>query len=235
MRRGVLYSATGDQHFQEALRSARSSLRFNRMHHLIYTDRPAPPDGNGIAFGAIKNAGNPFADRIAALRASPFEQTLHLDTDTHIAADLGEVFDLLERFDVALAHAAGYLGEADPEVPPAFYELNAGVIAYRKSPAVWQWLETWRATYLDWIASEPFPNAGRGNGTDQPALRRTLWQSGLSMYVLGPEYNCRTIHPMRLVGPAKIIHGRPADYEATLTHLNTGAPDSRIFPELTER
>ena len=45
---GIIYSAVGESFADEALRSARSSLRFNRVPHLICTDQAMEVDDAGL-------------------------------------------------------------------------------------------------------------------------------------------------------------------------------------------
>jgi hypothetical protein len=234
MTNGILYCAQGKRHFEEALGSLASSLRCNPVPHLVFTDQPPPsPAMVGVTFATQATCGHAFADKIEAMANTPFERTLYLDTDTYVAADVTGLFDLLSRFDLAIAHAPVYVGEEDPEVPAAFREFNSGVIAYRQADTVLRLLRDWRATYLAWLENPPFEQAARGIGKDQPALRRCAWKSGLSVYVLAPEYNYGTIAPGSLVGPAKIIHGRAADYGSLLAHLNRQS-GPRCFPRLTQ-
>lgn len=234
MMRGIVYCAQGQSYLAEALTSTRSSLRHNAVPHLIFTDGEAPEPIAGLALRNQPPSGNPFADKISAMIEAPFERVLYLDTDTYVAADVTGIFDLLDRFDVAIAHAPGYLGCDDPEVPPAFYEFNSGVVAYRRTPDVLQLLADWRATYLAWFDDPPFPYAGRGLSKDQPALRRVLWRSRVALYVIGPEFNYRTVFPGRLVGPVKIIHGRAEDYEALVREIDQKL-EPRLVPRLTAR
>jgi len=229
MSRGIVYCAQGERHFLEALASAKSSLQHNAVPHVIFSDRELGGPIPGIDVRTQHGCGLPFADKIDAMTRSPFAQTIYLDTDTFVAAEITELFELLERFDIAAAHAPAYLG-FDPEIPRAFYELNTGVIAYRERPAVKQLLADWRQTYLAWVKEPPFELAHIGD--EQPVLRRCLWRSQLSVYVIGPEYNYRTTQPGRLVGPVRIIHGRPGDYPALVAHLNQ-RPGPRTFPRFS--
>lgn len=233
MSRGIQYCAVGRQWLGEALASARSSLRYNKVPHLIYTDCARPEPIDGVEYRTHEPCGHPFADKIAVMAKSPYAETIQLDTDTHVAADITELFDVLARFDVVGAHAPGYLGE-DPEVPAAFYELNSGMLAFRGSPEVMRFLADWRATYLAWEADPPFRTAAGAPRGDQPALRRCLWKSGLSLYIAGPEYNYRTIQPGRLLGPVRIIHGRASDYDPLVAQLNAWI-GPRLIPILTQR
>lgn len=141
-----------------------------------------------------------------------------------MTANFGELFDLLARFDLAAAHVPGYLKHADFGQSEAFYDFNTGVIALRRTPAVAEFVANWRELHERWSKVQPFPMTA----LDQAAFRCALWKSSLSPYVLGSEYNYRTIFSGRLVGAAKIIHGRSKDYEKLAAHINTRV-GPRIF------
>src|SRR5262249_35855803 len=156
------------------------------------------------------------------IRQSPFTETIFLDTDTYVLANLDDVFDLLKRFDLAAAHTPGYTKGPDYGQSEAFYDFNTGVIAYRAS--VVALLDSWAKAFLHFVNSPDFHQSL----ADQHALRRAIWESAAAFYVLPPEYNCRIQFHVRLVGAAKILHGRSLDYESNAKLLNaeTGA---RVF------
>jgi alpha-N-acetylglucosamine transferase len=52
--------------------------------------------------------------RLAFVRVA---QTIFLDTDTYVIDNIDELFDLLERFDIAAAHAPGYTGDDRGSTP----------------------------------------------------------------------------------------------------------------------
>ena len=106
--RGIICSATGRRYVTEAISSAQSSLRFNRVPHLIFCDQIQIEKVEGIDFVKFETCGNAFLDKIRNISQTPFERTIFLDTDTCVIANIGELFDLLQRFDVAAAHAPGY-------------------------------------------------------------------------------------------------------------------------------
>ena len=226
---GIVYSAAGEPHVAEALASARSSLRHNRVPHVLFADRGVEAP-EGLTVTRFEPCGNPYADKIINLRRSPFERTIYLDTDTYVAAEITHVFELLARYDVAAAHAPGYRGMPDPEVPAAFYELNTGVIAWRAGAGVDAFLHDWEDTYLAWSADPPFPGAGGapgeagvasgGRAGDQPAFRHCAWRHGVSLYVLGPEYNLRLGEPATVVAQVRVIHGRHPDHDALAARVN---------------
>lgn len=230
--RGILYSATGANYITEALASAKSSLRFNKIPHCIFCDSVPLHAVNGIQFVPFESCGDGYIDKISAMARTPFDETIFLDTDTHVLDGIGEMFDLLRRFDLAAAHTAGYRKTDDSEQSEAFFDLNTGVIAYRRSAEIDEFMRHWRQLSKDWLASPP---DFRVFGLDQASFRKVLWDSALSFYVLPPEYNYRCIFPGRLVGKAKIIHGRNKNYDkmAALINAGTGARIiERFSPDL---
>lgn len=162
------------------------------------------------------------AVKVSNLPRTPFDRTVYLDTDTFVIANVSDMFDLLDSYDLAATHAAGYAGLPEETVPAAFNELNGGVVVYRRSPAVWAFLEDWRAAYLRGM--EPGSGARRPKA-DQPTFRLTAWQHRLAVYVLPPEYNYRPGFAGVLRGRARIVHGRMHDMDSVIATLNekTGA------------
>jgi len=222
--RGIIYSATGAQYAREAVTSATSSLRFNQIPHLIFCDVPLDAQIAGLEYCQFSSCGNPFLDKINNIRRSPFIETIFLDTDTYVLGNLDEVFDLLKRFDLAAAHTPGYTKGPDFGQSEAFYDFNTGVIAYRTSGNVLALLDNWEKAFLYFANSPDF----RQWLADQHAFRRVIWESAAAFYVLPPEYNCRIQFHMRLVGAAKILHGRSLDYEANAKLLNAER-GARVF------
>jgi hypothetical protein len=226
--RGIIYSATGEFWLGEAITSAKSSRRFNNVPHLIFSDVSSTERIEGVDFEKYSSTGDPFLDKISSIESSPFEQTIFLDTDTYVTANLDELFDLLRRFDVAAAYAQGYTKHPDIGQSEAFFDFNTGVITYRKTTPVVEFLANWAATYKRWIESPPFSL----RAVDQAPFRRALWESALAFYVLSPEYNYRSQYVGRLVGSAKIIHGRVANYEKLAAHINA-ATGPRVFDKFS--
>jgi len=224
-QRGIVYSATGERFVGEAINSAKSSLRFNKVPHFIFCDVEPGEPIEGVTFSRFAPCGNPLLDRIRNICQAPFKRVIYLDTDTYVIDNIEELFDLLERFDVAVAHAPGYVKCDDNGQSEAFNDFNAGVIVFRKSPGVHALLAHWRDIYESWTKTPPFNLQGK---EDQPALRRALWESSVSLYVLGPEYNYRSVFPGRLIGRAKIIHGRSTNYEKLAAYVNA-VIEPRVF------
>ncbi len=217
---GIVYSCSGERYVQEALRSARSSLRHNPIPHVLFVSGEVS-DEPGLSIVRYAPTANPYLDKIANMRRSPFERTLYLDTDTYVVGQLAHVLELLDRYELAAALAPGYRGFADPEVPAAFYELNTGVLAWRASERTDAFLQSWEETYSRWLLEQPFPRAGEaGDAADQPAFRRCAWEQGLGLYVLAPEYNLRLGEPATVVERVRVLHGRTHDFEALAARVN---------------
>jgi hypothetical protein len=243
---GIMYSSFGEQYIAEAVRSARSSLRHNQLPHVLFAagEVADPPPGLSVVrFEQISS--DPFVDRIANMRRSPFERTLYLDSDTFVIEPVTDVLDVLDNYDVAVAHAR-HLGLNDPEVPPAFAEFNCGVVAWRASERVAAFLQAWEETYRAWLERDVLegqlgdPNPSRSGIGDQPAFRRCAWQHGMRVYVLPPEYNLRLGYQTTVVGRVRLIHGRFGDYEMLAERMNRTVvprtyPQSRPLKRLRKR
>ncbi|HEX5224972.1 MAG TPA: hypothetical protein VFW29_07565 [Solirubrobacteraceae bacterium] len=223
---GIMYSAFGAKYIAEAVESARSSLRRNHVPHLLFAaEEPEEvPDGlTVVRFEQISS--DPFVDRIANMRRSPFERTIYLDSDTYLIDDITDVFAVLDRYEMALSHA-NYRGLQDPEVPRAFSEFNCGVVAWRAGERTSTFLQSWEETYRTWLGHDVLPgqmgaaNPSRSPIGDQPAFRRCAWEHAMKICVLPPEYNLRLGYRTTVVDRVHLIHGRFGDYERLAERMN---------------
>lgn len=181
--RGVLYVATGAAHTAAARRSAESVRATNPgLSIAIFTDATGAMPEVDI----VETVTDPHArSKVDCLPRTPFAETLYLDTDTRVLGDLGDLFDVLERFDLAIAQRAYVRAGRSRarwryDVPAAFPEHNGGVLLYRSSPAALGFLEAWRAAYAE-----------AGFKVDQVTLRELLWSTDLRFAVLPARYNRR--------------------------------------------
>ncbi|SHO51842.1 putative nucleotide-diphospho-sugar transferase [Desulfopila aestuarii] len=182
--RGVLYIAAGKKHAEAARCSAESVRQTNPgLDVHIFTDSRNVDETIFSSHSLIENGH--YRSKVDYIGQSPFYKTLYLDSDTRVLVDISEIFDMLDHFDIALAHAhrrnhPNTLREWTKPIPYSFPQLNGGVIAFRKDPAVINFFEEWKTA---------FHSAGLTK--DQVTLRQLLYESNLRLNVLPPEYNIR--------------------------------------------
>lgn len=187
--RGVVFTATGPEKYLILAEQAARSLKKHNPDLAVdlYTDREEVP----AVFDQVHRVENSWLrSRIDVLRSARFDRILMLDSDIEILGPITDIFDVLDRFDIALAHDQERNGTLSftfwkKELPPAFAQFNGGVIALRKSEKVDRFLLDWSAAVRD-----------HGIGRDQPALREVLWDSDLRIATLPEEYNLMTFHVM---------------------------------------
>jgi hypothetical protein len=188
--RGVLYVASGQPYVTAAIRSARSvAAHAPGLPAFIYHDAATRPlvEAAGNVFSGAALIENPhYRSKVDYLPRSPFERTLYLDSDTEICGPILDIFDVLDRFDIALSHAQRRWRKDTTEnwreeIPFCFPQFNGGVLAaHLGRPPVRQLLEDWRTAFHQANFKK-----------DQVTLRELLWRSDLRIATLPPEYNTR--------------------------------------------
>ncbi|WP_243439856.1 hypothetical protein [Fundidesulfovibrio soli] len=226
---GILFSASGEHYIEEANKAINTSLKHNECQHALFCDIEPQHKHDGVIYKIFNPAETPYADKLHSCLTTPFEKTIYLDSDIHVIRPITNLFDVLDRFDIAIAHAPGYRGLEDPDVPEAFYEFNTGVIAYRANTAIRNLFRKTIDTYLSWRADPPrlyYDEHGTLNRkkleylADQPAFRNCLWNSNVRICTLGPEYNYRATKPGFAVAAIRTIHGRLENITQASTILN---------------
>lgn len=212
---GVTYVATGERYRREATISAESVKKVcPGLPIAIFTDGEVDRD----LFDKVEEVratAHPLLGKTQFLTASPFTKTLFLDADTYCLELFLEVFELLDHFDIAMAHAPvrgkpmidavtmkPVLG-SDADMPLCFPEFNSGVIAFRNYGKTRETLVAWHDHFALSLAKPQYFYS------DQPTLRRRLFASNLKIATLPTEYNFRFPAPAFADGPVKILHGRP--------------------------
>jgi hypothetical protein len=199
MRNGVVMAAFGQKYIDLAYRAAESLVRHNPTLEVdLFTDadRALGP------FGRIHVLNDVWIrSKVDAMLQSRFDRTLYLDVDLHVLADLGDIFDLLDRFDIAATHdpnrnsVPARMIYREP-LTNAFPQINSGVLGFRKSEPVTAFLEEWKRE----IRTQAI-------GKDQPSLRELLWNGTLRLAVLPPEYNVWDLSMVDYMKPAS--HAAP--------------------------
>lgn len=198
---GVMYVAQGPEYLELAWQSAVTLRRYNRNITVeIFTDQDVVP---GL-FDSVRPIPDGATPKLACLKHTSFDRTLYLDCDTLVAAPLGDLFEILEKFDLAVAHDVRRKSQlirqrGAVKTPYAFPQMNAGVILYRKHERVVRFLSDWERRYSE-IAST----------RDQISFRDLLWESDIRFYVLPPEFNLRRV--------THLATWEPLDARPTIIH-----------------
>lgn len=161
---------------------------------------------------------NGFRAKILAAGSVPFERSLLLDTDTYVTASLDDVFRLLDRFDIAAAHAPGRTNFQLDDIPPSFPEFNTGVVALRASAAVSALIDMWLHKY----------DALR-RSNDQPAFRwATFHARDVRIATLPPEFNQLFMMGGFQCQKVRVLHGWTDghNYEQIAAAMNDPVMDS---------
>ncbi|WP_066702054.1 hypothetical protein [Celeribacter ethanolicus] len=186
--RGVLYVASGPDYVDLAIQSARSlrAVEPDLAIDLVTDVQELLPEG---LFDQVRVEARMHArEKLRAMPETRFERTLYVDSDTLFVAPLGDLFDVLERFECALTHDVRRDWDLirqgrDHHTPYAFPQHNSGVFLYRRSEVMLGFLSEWAARFFADAAVE----------RDQIILKDLLWESDLRYYVLPPEFNLRRV------------------------------------------
>jgi len=226
MREGAIYVATGPDYLDLARASAGTLKHYNPDLPVdLFTDRPDAP-GLEIFDGVHTVPRIHPRAKIDCMPLSRFDRTLFLDCDTLILAPFGDLFDLMARFELALAHdmrrASDLVQEGHLEATPyAFPQLNSGVMLYRKSSAMMAFFAEWERRYR-----------AAGRGRDQVSLKDLLWATDIRFYVLPTEFNLRRV---TLLDAWEPLDARPTILHShrLLDHLRkVGVPRVRTLDDV---
>lgn len=158
--------------------------------------------------------------KVEAIRA-PFDRVALVDTDTYFVRDIREIFELLDRYDLAAAHDQLRGWDYDTEAPKAFTELNTGLVVFRRTPRMRQFFSDWEATYREM-------NHEQALQANQPSFRQTLWNSeDVRHTVLTSEYHFITKSIECVTWDVGLIHGR-SGVSKLASHINR-QPGRRVY------
>ena len=236
--RGVVYAATqSSSYLWEAFLSAESIKRvLPEMPITLFTDQPEHvlcsfgvfDQTEYLSSASGSHIGRALLNRASALLRSPYEHTLHLDTDTLVLTpELQSLFERYRCVDVAMVEDSIEISYTRLTLGRRMY--NGGVILFQKAENTISWLQEWSS-----ISARNFRAAAEMNLPEIPfvshvsnmADRRKLLRSDQTSLteILSPEtnklglifealesqwnYRVRRIRPDALPNNAGILHGR---------------------------
>lgn len=207
--RGVLYVAFGDRWIREVQLSAKSLKKaYPDIPVALISDKHIDSElfDQVMLLSSFKSDGTKksgFTYKILALRETPFDKTVFIDTDTYVKEQFSELYALLDYFDLL-----GCLDIAGNRFPiignqrlEGCYLFNSGVMAYKRNEKIIDLFDRWEHAYLD--------NYDAYHG-DMDALTQAIVETEIRLYPLPNIYNF-IVYDINVVPPAKvkILHGRP--------------------------
>ncbi|WP_068956860.1 glycosyltransferase [Pararhizobium polonicum] len=187
-KKGIIYVAFGQKYVDEALFSASSVKRHSpSLGITIFTDLPV---AHAVFDSVVLIKPTHKFAKVDFIPDSPYDYTLFLDSDTEVVRDITDMFDILDRFDMAAVHdharKSSRWSNKIPDyaaIPYGFSEFNTGVLLYRKSEKMQAFFESWRTHF--------YANMEGSLGQDQPSFRIAVWHSDVRMHTLPFEFNVR--------------------------------------------
>jgi hypothetical protein len=206
-RDGIIYVSTGAKFVTEVVASAeRVRQVMPNIPITLFTNQPFEnPLFENVVL--LQNLRREHADKILGLQRSPYERTLYIDSDIYIIEDISDVFAILDQFDLAIAHDPNRIRLSFKawwsRVPYAFTQMNAGLIAVKKSAVTDEFLADWSRLYHEYLAMYSLETS-----FDQPAFREALYFSRARIATLPPEYNFRPSYVGYVNERVKVLHDR---------------------------
>lgn len=211
MSRGVVYIASGETFLEAANKSAQSVRVHNpELSIALFTDESVKYEVFDEII-QVEYSINEKGDSILSEEHVLFDKNLYLDADTYVTTDITDMFEILDRSEIALAHNEArawyhndFYNSHGIKIPETFPEYNSGVIGFRNSERVTSMFSEWQSLYKDF-----------GYERNQPALRVALFNSNLNIATLPPEYNFMTHTIGFASGNVKILHQGDSDENLT--------------------
>lgn len=230
-RPSFVFVATGARYWREAAAAAAQLRRVHPDARIGVVGDPPAVAPFWDDYVALPAPTYTYRDKLA-MGLCPYDRFIFLDTDVHVVLPLDDVFRLLDRFDFAahqLFEGHNYLL---PDVPDAFPEIQAGLIAIVRSPRTEAFLADWLARYDAYRAPDNPERDDYVNVSDQKSLRAALYHSGLRFAILGPEYNFTPAHVNFACARVRLLHGRGDPFAPFAERLNAKLGNRVYHPTL---
>jgi hypothetical protein len=170
------------------------------IHITLYTNLPTEAS-DLMLFDDIKTSsgllGNLWAYKHRCLEETPYDRTLHLDADTYIMDNISEVFDVLDRFDLAIPISTWYMKKDNMSLPMCFPEPAGGFFTWVNNKKMKSFFKQVANRCEEWDSN-----------SDEGIMREALYNSNIRFAILPYEYNCLVRQPCYLHGTIKVSHGR---------------------------
>lgn len=218
--RGVLYIAFGEQYRKEARQSLATLRRVSpNVVCAVLTDRPwteiPAPD-----IVVLRPLDASFGSKPRQMYdASPFEETLYLDTDTIVVRDVEPLFGLLRWYDVGVKFAGPQLNEPDGLLYHT--QTSSNLILFRKCETVAHTFALWREEFDR--ASAAVAEVGDRRGlADQRYFAIAIARSKARPVHLDDYVLFNLGESMITYSPPIVVHGRLPEMDQIARRLVAG-------------
>ena len=189
MSAGVCYIVYGEQAQTVAQRSIKTLVEYGGVHARAITVIGDPmANVNNIPFSS--DALGRWA-KVNLDILSPYDQTVYIDADTLIRLNIQPIFDMLtDGFDMVIVPSTNqteddllwHIGKDEREATYDMLgyqplQLQGGVFAFRRSPAIDRLFAYWRLEWKRW------------RDQDQAALLRALARQPVKLWLAGRPFN----------------------------------------------
>jgi hypothetical protein len=171
--------------------------------------------------------------RFESMLRLDLDQVIFIDGDTLLLAPVYELFEVLDRFDIAATIAphlfhpkavAGGVYEILPKVSRAIPEWNGGLLVAKKSARFRSFVVAWDESFLKCIKL--------GYPLDQASLRSAIVASDLRVATLPNIYNFRANVQQTVRGKVRILHAH-GDLQAIAKTINATSALRHYLPDKT--
>jgi hypothetical protein len=152
--------------------------------------------------------------------ASPYQETIFVDTDTFFYENTASLFNVLNWFDLAAVPAPADLNS--PDIDGEWlqtHNFNTGVIVFRKNQSNDMLFADWRSMYEKIYTTAT---------SDQPSFMKAIARGNSRICSLSSIWNARIPYFVSLHGKVKIAHGRRWPFEVIRDKINITA-DQRVW------
>lgn len=206
---GFVYIVCGRTYLEESVISV-SSLRDHMpdVPVTIITDEEVACEHFDEVIMVDEMRGD-FGDQVLHIDKTPYEKSINVDSDILFTDAVDELFEMLDEFDVAAAHAplrhsTGKIDLDEYGVPRSFPEYQSGVVAYKMSEAFREFHSKWQEIYFATMNTSV---------SNQASFTSALYHGDCRIATLPEEYNCTVRNPGVVNGTVKVIHNRLMDFD----------------------
>lgn len=221
--RGVVYLAFGANYHAECRRSLTSLRKVSpNVAVAVVTDEGWSEEPRPDRFVLRPRVDGFHCKPVYIYEASPFAESIFIDTDTVIARDIEPLFGLLRHYDIGVRFGGPQLNHGDGL--ELHTSCSSGVVLFKKSPPVEAVFREWLALYQE--AAAALAAGDRRGLADQRYLAIALALSTARPVHLAEYLNFGVFETITTSSPPFVYHGRAPWIEKVAAWMNRSWTDN---------